>query len=79
MKIRRPLQVLKDFIPRGKRELFAKRVGIRPSYLNQLLSGHELPGPKLCARIEAATFGRIKRHDLRPDIFGPPEIVAEAS
>ena len=25
-----------------------------------------------CAAIERATEGKVTRHDLRPDIFGPP-------
>jgi hypothetical protein len=33
--------------------------------------GRPVP-PEICPKIEEATEGKITRHDLRPDLFGPP-------
>ena len=33
---------------------------------------HRRVPPEYCIRIELATGGQVTRHELRPDIFGPP-------
>lgn len=43
-----------------------------PETLYMIASGHKTPGPKLAGRISDATGNAVLRHDLRPDIFGPP-------
>ena len=32
-----------------------------------------------CVDIEAATGGKVTRHDLRPDVFGPPAAEQKAA
>lgn len=49
----------------------AGKSGCSPATLYMIASGHKKAGPKLSARIEAATDNEVSRHDLRPDIFGP--------
>lgn len=52
-----------------ERQAIAKRCGIKRGYLNNLVTCKDrVPGVELAAKIEAATNGRIKRQDLRPDI-----------
>lgn len=56
-----------------RREL-AEACGTDPGYLWQIATGWR--GRKasidLTKKIEAATEGKVSRHDLRPDVYGPP-------
>lgn len=64
---------LRDYIPRGGRAEFARRIGCSLSYLNKLCSGHERPGIRLTLKIERETGRKVSRYDLRPDLFGADE------
>lgn len=50
----------------------ARRIGRAPAFVYQMRSGVRPVPPTLVLTIEAATGGEVTRHDLRPDIFGPP-------
>jgi DNA-binding transcriptional regulator YdaS (Cro superfamily) len=54
----------------GRRKKLAKAVKRNPDYLRQVAAGYRLAGAKLCLSIEQATDGLVKRHELRPDLFG---------
>jgi|HigsolmetaAR204D_1030405.scaffolds.fasta_scaffold00993_14 Uncharacterized protein conserved in bacteria, prophage-related len=54
----------------GSQAEFARRIGAAPALVWQWLDGRRPVSPKFAREIEAK-FG-LSRHDLRPDIFGPP-------
>jgi DNA-binding transcriptional regulator YdaS (Cro superfamily) len=56
--------------PRGFKTQFAKKVGITKTWLSQIISGRQIPSAPLCVLIERHTQGKVKREELRPDIFG---------
>lgn len=56
--------------PRGSKTAFAKRVNVSKTWLSLVISGRELPSPKLAFDIELATGRKVKRAELRPDVFG---------
>jgi len=62
--------VLRDWIPRGRRDLFAARIGLSEHTLNAYCAGQRVPSGELCLAIEVATLGKLTRLDLRPDLFG---------
>lgn len=53
----------------GRRQL-AERLGIEVSAVQQW-HGNGIPADRVL-ELEAATEGEVTRHDLRPDLFGPP-------
>jgi DNA-binding transcriptional regulator YdaS (Cro superfamily) len=56
--------------PRGAKVQLALQLGISKTWLSLVISGRKLPSPELARDIEALTGRRVKRADLRPDIFG---------
>ena len=59
---------LTDFfstLPRGSKAALAVQ-----TWMAQIISGREAPGPELCKAIEVHTYGRVTRAELRPDLFG---------
>lgn len=56
--------------PRGAKVQLAQKLGISKTWLSLVISGRKLPSPELARDIEAYTGRRVKRADLRPDIFG---------
>lgn len=64
---------LKTFMaemPKEQREQLARELETTVDYLQfQIGGGHRQASPQLAKRIEEATRGIVKRHDLRPDIF----------
>ena len=54
--------------PVEKQEL-AKRIGSSLAYLSQLVNGHRRASALFAVKIEHATDGKIRRQDIRPDIF----------
>lgn len=57
----------------------ARRIAVAPRTLYMIVRGHKLPGPILCAHIEAYTEGKVSRQDLRPEIFKGIEAIAQPS
>ncbi len=49
----------------------ARRIGVSQASVSQWVSGVKRLPAEQCAAIERATKGRIKRKELRPDLFGP--------
>ena len=54
----------------GTQSAFAKACGVSQGLISQFLLGLKKPGWKTCQKIEAITDGKVKKQDLRPDIFG---------
>jgi DNA-binding transcriptional regulator YdaS (Cro superfamily) len=52
---------------------FCEVIGISRTFLYQIKKGQRPIPPTLATRIEEVTRGRIKRIDLRPDIFREPK------
>jgi DNA-binding transcriptional regulator YdaS (Cro superfamily) len=50
-----------------------------PPISSQAVSQWERVPAARCLVIEAATKSRVTRHDLRPDIYGPPPPRQEAA
>ena len=56
--------------PRGAKIELARKLGISKTWLSLVISGRQLPSPELARDIEINTGRKVKRADLRPDIFG---------
>jgi DNA-binding transcriptional regulator YdaS (Cro superfamily) len=56
--------------PRGAKIALARKLGISKTWLSLIISGRQLPSPELARDIEVHTGRKVKRADLRPDIFG---------
>ena len=56
--------------PRGAKIELARKLGISKTWLSLVISGRQLPSPELAHDIEVHTGRKVKRADLRPDIFG---------
>ena len=48
----------------------ARKLGISKTWFSQVVTGRKLPSPELARDIESHTGRKVKRADLRPDIFG---------
>ena len=64
---------------RERKANLAKALATSPMYLWQLATRWKgrKPSPEFAMKIEAATQGVVDRHELRPDIWHPPQ--SEAS
>ena len=51
-------------------EKFAELLDVTPGAVWQWLNGRTKVDPKRATEIERITGGKIKRHELRPDVFG---------
>lgn len=63
---------LKDYFenkPHGSKADFAKSLGVTKTWLSLIMSGRKIPSPSLCIQIEKLTKRKVKRKELRPDIF----------
>jgi DNA-binding transcriptional regulator YdaS (Cro superfamily) len=56
--------------PRGTKAAIAIKLHISKTWLSLLVSGRKLPSPELSRDIEMITGRKVKREELRPDIFG---------
>ncbi len=61
----------------GSQAKLARAVGCSQQQISYLLKAKTVSA-KMAIRIEAATKGKVTRHDLCPEIFGPTPL-AEAS
>ena len=64
----RTAELLKNALPPTQAEA-AKLLNVSQAAVSKLLSGKFLPSYKTAIAAEAT--GKLTRHDLRPDIFGP--------
>lgn len=55
----------------GNQRVFAEAVGVTQPAISQALKLGQ-PGPTLARKIERATSGKFKLHELRPDIWDAP-------
>ena len=58
-----------DGKPHGSKVEFAKSLGITKTWLSLIMSGRKIPSVTLCLEIEKLTKRKVKRKELRPDIF----------
>jgi DNA-binding transcriptional regulator YdaS (Cro superfamily) len=64
---------LQDFFkskPRGSMTAFARTLGISKTWFSLIVTGRKLPSPELARDIELLSGRKVKRAELRPDIFG---------
>ncbi len=62
----------------GSQSALARAVGVTPQAVQQWISTGRIPAERVIA-VENATGGKVTRHDLRPDVFGPPPNGASAT
>ena len=63
----------KDFVKglnREEREVYAAAAGTTVDYLWQISGGFSKPSGLLARRLADESGGKVRREDLRPDIFG---------
>lgn len=60
----------------GSNKLLAEKLGVNPTFISQLISGHRKTPPVYCREIENLTGGQVTAEDLRPDIFSTPDQAA---
>jgi len=53
----------------GSQSALARALDVKPQSVQQWLAAGQVPTKRIRA-IELATSGKVKRHELRPDIFG---------
>ena len=56
--------------PRGFQADFAKKIGIAPSFLSQIISGKSKAPPSVAVAIEKATKRQVKKSEILPDVYG---------
>ena len=64
---------LKDYFenkPHGTKVDFARQLDITKTWLSLIISGRKMPSASLCTLIEKITNKKVKRKELRPDLFG---------
>lgn len=52
---------------RGRAAVVARRSGLTPAFLSQIARGVRPAPAERCVAIEQATYGAVRRWDLRPD------------
>lgn len=58
----------------GSQSALALALDVSPQFICQLVNGSRPVPATLVRKIEAATDGKVSCHELRPDIFGAPDI-----
>jgi len=58
--------LLKDFLEENgiRHNWFAKKLGISPSYLSEIVNLKKVPNPKLAKKIEELTKGKVSRLEV---------------
>ena len=54
----------------GSQSALGRVIGRNQSTIHSWASGRTKVSPQFCADIERATGGKVRRCDLRPDVFG---------
>lgn len=57
-------------------EAVCQAAGTNLAYFRQIAYGHRKASPHLALKLEQASGGVMRRHDLRPDIY-PMEVAAQ--
>ena len=73
LKQERNPMTLKEYFankPRGSTIAMARTLGISKTWFSLIVTGRQLPSPELARDIELHTGRKVKRAELRPDIFG---------
>ena len=52
----------------GSQEQLAKAVDLTQSAISSYVTGNKRPSAEVAIRIEAATDGKVRAEDLRPDV-----------
>lgn len=58
----------------GTQAELAKKLGVTPVFVNQMLHGVKTVPPRLCLPIQEITSGKVTCCELRPDIFGAQSV-----
>jgi DNA-binding transcriptional regulator YdaS (Cro superfamily) len=67
------MMTLQEFFkdkPRGAKIALARKLGVSKTWFSLVVTGRKLPSPELARDIELHTGRKVKRAELRPDIFG---------
>lgn len=56
---------------RLSQEQFARKLEVTQGAVWQWINGRANVSPQMAKKIEKATRGQIKRHELRPDVYEP--------
>lgn len=64
------IDLLKESFP-GTQAEAARIAGVSQPAIHKWMTGKCKPSAKSVIAIEKATHGRVSRHALRPDVFGP--------
>jgi len=67
-----PLRQYLTTLTPPQRAEYARRAGTTLRYLTKALSAGHRFGGVVSRRLDEASGGRVSKHELRPDIFGPP-------
>ena len=62
------LRTYLNSISTDEQQVFADRAGTTINFLRKAISINQKLGEGICIRIEAATDGRVRAEDLRPDV-----------
>jgi len=57
---------------------FAGMVGTAQPTISRILNGKRRPSPSMAREIERITGGKVRRHELRPDLWDAPKRRAAA-
>jgi DNA-binding transcriptional regulator YdaS (Cro superfamily) len=63
---------LTDYLKTTTQLELAKAIGVSQAMIAHWISGRHIVKAERALEIEAATRGAVTRHELRPDIWGPP-------
>ena len=66
------LRLYLSTINREEQQAFAKRAGTTIGYLRKALCKRHRFDGALARRLDEESGGLVSRHELRPDVFGPP-------
>lgn len=66
-------------LTQDERDSFAARAKTNFLYLKQLKGGFRNPGPMLCRRMVAASYGVLTLAELRPDVWGDDDHASETT
>ena len=66
------LRLYLNDLSKAEKSLYAERSGTTIGYLRKAISLRQRLGAALVRRLDEESGGIVSRHELRPDVFGPP-------